>query len=472
MNKSSVRAAGAIPSEFIRVYFSLVKLGLCDLPYNLVRSFWEDSQLDHVLMADRLYDILGETLLGCFDSLGPVYGKAGQVLLSRLSEQGQSVADRLRLTRLYGDWPPLSFDEVSQILDKEIPQWRAELRVDPNPLGVASMAQVHKAETQDGKEWAVKIIKPQSKKRLLQTLAALDQGISLFKTLKLTQMASRLIKELEEVSGALRLELALDLEKDNIDKVRSKLASKKTQVLRIPETLDKFSTENVLTLECFSGTPVTDLVTQKTKLSSEMKRKLARKMLNELLIQVFEVGLFHADPHAGNLILLEDGSIGLFDWGLTGVLTESDRKHIAAILKAVLSLNLDRLAEALYEMSKDAGRVVEVAAIRKTLDRLAGIIKKRKAAGKALPMHEVLDESLKAAEKLNIEVPSGLLLMAKSLLTIEGLARGMDPNISLARIATPVLFKAAKPGMKDMLLFSRRVPGLAKQFLFGSEKSS
>ena len=460
----------AIPAELTRVYLTLMKLGVCDVPFSVLKSLYDGSSARSL---DGLYELVGNAILGSFDSLGPVYGKAGQVFLSRLSEGQQSFADRLRLTRLYGDWPPLSFSEVEKILDHEIPHWRRELKVEEAPLGVASMAQVHRAYTKDGRAFVVKIIKPKSKKRLLQTLSALDQGILIFKALRLTKMAKRLVKELEEVSFSLKRELELDLEKENIDKVRERISARKTKVLRIPDTLPAFCTKNVLTIECFSGTPLMDLVTGKAKINAEQKRKLARKMLNELLIQVFEVGLFHADPHAGNLILLEDGSIGLFDWGLTGELTEGDRRHIAAILKAVLMLDIERLAKALYDMSADAGREVDMEDITKTLKKLSRLVKKRRQDGKALPMHEVLDESLKAAEKLHIAVPGGLLLMAKSLLTIEGLARGIDPKISLARVASPLLLKAARPEFRDVVAFSKKVPALTRRFLFGGgEKKS
>lgn len=461
---SNVEALTAIPGELFRVYFALIKLGFCDLPLGLLKSLIMDSQLDHALNAERCYELLGDALLATFDSLGPVYGKAGQMFLSRLSPKVHSLADRIHLTRLYGDWPAMDFAKVSMILDREIPHWRAQMRVDPHPLGVASMAQVHKAQLLDGSQWVLKVIKPQAKRRLKQSLAAMDQATALLKSLPLTKVASRMVKELEEVSVALKREVSLDLEKDNIDRVRHRLSANKKQILRIPATLDAFSTENVLALECFEGIPLTDLVTGKAELSAEMKRKLARKMLTELLLQVFEVGLFHADPHAGNLILLEDGSVGIFDWGLTGELTESDRRHIASILKAILALDLDRLAAVLHEMSQESGREVKSLDIKKALQRLARLVKKRKEQDQPLALHEVLEESLKAADRLDIAIPEGLLLMAKSLLTIEGLAKGIDPEVSLARLATPVLFRAVKPGFSEILLLTRRLPRLARQF--------
>ena len=466
VGRAQKQAAGtiAIPWEVLKVYRAFVKLGVVDIPYSVLKSIWSDTQFEPIWRLDRIYELLGSAILGCFDSLGPVYGKAGQVFLSRLSEKGQSIADRLRLTRLYGDWPPLDFKDVEKILDREIPHWRAGLRIDSNPLGVASMAQVHLATGLDGRQWAIKVIKPSAQKRLMETLAAVEQGISIMKSLYLTGVASRLIKELEEVSDALRREVHLGVERDNIDRVRGRLSEKKNQLLKIPKTYDEYCTDHVLTIEYFKGVPLTDLVTAKAKLPVDVRRKLAKQMLTELLVQVFEIGLFHGDPHAGNLILLEDGSVGLFDWGLTGELTDSDRRHISALLKAVIALDLDRLTDALVEMGKDGGHEVEPKEVKKTLQRLAKVVKKRKEAHEPIPMQDVLEESLKSAEKLGIRVPDGLLMMAKSLLTIEGLARGIDPEISLARIATPVLFKAAKPTLQDIWTVSKTLPKYAARW--------
>jgi predicted unusual protein kinase regulating ubiquinone biosynthesis (AarF/ABC1/UbiB family) len=92
------------------------------------------------------------------------------------------------------------------------------------------------------------------------------------------------------------------------------------------------------------------------------------------------------------------------------------------------------------------------------------MIKHHKDQGRKPTLQELLEACLKSAESLNIPVPDGLLMMAKSLLTIEGLARGIDPEIAMARIATPVLFKAAKPGFKDIIAMSKRLPKLAEQF--------
>jgi ubiquinone biosynthesis protein len=158
--------------------------------------------------------------------------------------------------------------------------------------------------------------------------------------------------------------------------------------------------------------------------------------------------------------------VGLFDWGLSGELLESDRRHIAAILKAVLALDLDRLIDALVQMGEDGGQKVGREEIKKELKTVIALIKAgREDPTKKPSIHALFEACLRGASRLGIPIPEGLLMMAKSLITIEGLARGLDPKVSLGRIATPVLFRAARPGLADVVAIGRKLPTLAKQML-------
>lgn len=453
---------GSVIAEIVQINSALAKAGL-DLPKRLTKAIFQDSGLEPTWHSERLFDLVGEMLLSTFDHLGPVYGKAMQVTLSRMNPGLRRWAGKFRLNRVYGDWPAMPFSEVESILDQEIPSWHTRLKVSPYPLGVASMAQVHSATDEDGREWVVKVIKPQSAKRLAETVGAMEQIIAVLQPVTLSRVGKRALRELSELCTALRGETALDLEKRNIDRVREKLKSRKQQILVIPETLDDCSTPNVLTVQRFHGVSMADIVDGHAEVPEEVRKKLARKMLAELLVQVFEVGLFHGDPHAGNLIFMENGTIGLFDWGLAGELTETDRRHIASILKALLAVDMEKLVAALHAIAEEGGSSVALEEITAAMKKLAEKIKAKKDAHEKMALQDLLDECLKAAEKLGIPIPDGLLLMAKSLLTIEGLARGIDPNISMARVATPVLLRAARPSLKDLLYMGKRMPVVARK---------
>lgn len=461
------RSYFALGREILFVYKELLRSGAVRLPFGVLRAVLKDSSLDPVWTEKRLLELVGDIVIACLSELGPVYGKLGQMALSRLDEDAQAFSGKLQLNRLYSDWPPLPFREVEAILDAEIPEWHQEFVVEPYPLGVASMAQVHGAIDEEGREWVIKVIKPGSRRRLEQTLAALQQLLLVAAPLKLTALGARTLSELEELIVSLRREVELELEKDNIERMRTRLEQKKQQILRLPRVYDRFSTRNVLVIERFRGVSLAAVVQNKFELSEEQRKRLAKKLLQELLIQVFEIGIFHGDPHAGNLMLLEDGSIGIFDWGLTGELRDTDRKHISGILKALMMVDMDKLIDVFVSMAEQRQLSVERDAIAQEIRRVASIIKVHREAGTQAPLDELLEASLKGADKLGIPVPEGLLLMAKSLLTIEGLARGIDPELSFARAAGPVFFKAAKPSLSEVLSMGTRLPQLLRKTLMG-----
>ena len=466
MKAGSAALSFAIPRELGRVSTAWLRHGILGFPYSMGRSFLSDPSFDGAFSEERFCDLIGEVTGELFDALGPIYGKAGQMALSRLSPRMQKVASRLRLTRLYKDWPPMAFQTVTDYLDAELPGWREEFTIEAQPLGVASLAQVHAATDRAGREWVIKMIKPHAKARLLESVAALEQFIALGEPLAVTHVSRRFLKEASELCLGFRQELSLRRERETIERVVEKLGSKRQKMLIIPEVNAAFCSDNVLVVERFRGVSLSDVVAGKTELPAGFRQKLAKSMLSELLVQVFELGLFHADPHAGNLILMESGEVGLFDWGLSGELLESDRRHIAAILKAVLALDLERLMDALVTMGQDSGHNVDREDVRKELKSVINLIKiGREDPTKKPSIHALFEACLRGAGRLGIPVPEGLLMMAKSLITIEGLARGLDPKVSLGRIATPVLFRAARPGFSDMVAIGRKIPSLAKQML-------
>jgi ubiquinone biosynthesis protein len=458
----------ALAQELFQIYRGLFLEGAIKTPIRFSKNLLIDSGLEPVWSEQRFLDLVGDMILRYFDALGPVYGKAGQVALSRLSGEWKKRAEQLRLSRLYGDWPHIPFQQIETILDEEVPEWHQSLVVEPYPIGVASMAQVHRATDEQGRRWVIKIIKPQAKRRLNETLDAMEQMLGVAKPLEVTSSGKRALRETRELIVALRQETELDREKLNIDRMREKLAQRKQQVLRLPETLDPFCTKNVLTVEMFDGTALSDVISGQANIPRDLRKKLAKKVLQEMLVQVFELGLFHGDPHAGNLILLKDGTVGVFDWGLTGELVDSDRRHISSLLKAVMGGNMEKLIDALEEMALESEVDVDRSEIEAEIRGLSQYVNDCRAEGKKPTLQELLERSLKSAETLQIPVPDGLLMMAKSLLTIEGLARGIDPEVAMGRIATPVLFKAAKPGFRDLVSFSKRLPKMAGQLVKGA----
>lgn len=464
--KPKVWKPAALPRELLRLSSGWWRHASIGIPFHLVRSAVKDASF--VSWSDkRVYAIIGDALLNVVDDWGPLYGKAMQMWFARLGPKGQVLVEKLNLDRVYGDWPSLPWADVQKLLDRETPHWRDRLIVESVPLGVASMSQVHGAVDHNGKRWVIKFLKPKATSRLEETIAALETAMTVADPFAVTLLAKRLLKDMRDLCDGLRREMDLGHESKTMRRVRDRVEQRRSKAICVPDTLDELGTKRVIVMERLDGVKLSDVIAGRAELTQAARRSLAKKVLGELLVQIFEWGLFHADPHAGNLMLLEDGSVGLYDWGLAGELLESDRHYIAGILRAVMTLDLERLIDVLQKMGADTrGIVIDRERIRKELHKISEMVKaSEKQGGKTPSLHALIEAALEAAERLGIAMPNGLLLMAKSLLTIEGLARGIDEDVSFGRVAGPVLFRAASPDLADVLGLVKQLPRLAGKWL-------
>ena len=455
----------AIPREVYRLGVGWWRHAYIGIPFGLVKSAVKDPSF--VSWSDKkVYSIVGDALLKVIDDWGPLYGKAMQIWLSRLGPRGQAVVEKLNLGRVYGNWPPLEWPEVQGLLDRQIPAWRDQLIVDPRPMGVASLSQVHGAVDFSGKKWVVKFLKPKSVLRLTETISALESSLLIAEPFAVTLMSKRLIRDMRDLCGGLRLEMNLSNEARTMHRVRQLIEEKKSNAIFVPATLETLCTSSVIVMERIDGIKLSDIISGKADLPIDARKNLAKKILSELLIQIFEWGLFHADPHAGNLMLTPNGALGLFDWGLAGELLESDRKYIAGMLRAVMTFDIERLIDVLQTMGMETrGVSLSREKIRGELDKLNELASRDEGGESTASFSSMIEASLSAADRLGIVMPNGLLLMAKSLLTIEGLAKGIDENVAFGRVAGPVLFKAASPGFSEILGLVKKLPKLAGQWL-------
>ncbi len=456
----------AIPREMWRLGTGWVTFASIGIPWRLARAVVHDSSL--VPWGDgKVFAIVGDALLSVIDAWGPLYGKAMQVWLSRLNKDAQPVIDALNLDRVYGDWPPMHWMEVQGILDREIPNWRDELIVDSRPIGVASMSQVHGATDFSGDKWVVKLLKPSARSRMTESIAALETAISIAEPLAVTRVSRRFLADVRDLCDGLRREMDLEHERKTMLRVQEFILSKRQKSLRVPMIHPRLGSRQVIVMERLDGIKLSDIVSGKVEVPEQKRKNLAKRLLSELLVQIFEWGLFHADPHAGNLMLLEDGTVGLYDWGLAGELLDSDRKFIAGILKAIMALDIEKLIDVLADMGQQAqGKIPEREKIRAELHKLVKIVDDAKASGGEMPsLNSLVDAALEGADRMGIPIPSGLLMMAKSLLTVEGLARGIDADVPLARVAGPVLFRAADPGFSDFVALAKQLPNILGRYM-------
>jgi ubiquinone biosynthesis protein len=360
----------------------------------------------------------------------------------------------------------LPWQDVQLILDQAVPTWRDELKLETKPLGVASMSQVHGALDMEGRGWVVKLLKPSAISRLTESVDAIEMAILVAEPFAVTRLSRRFLIDVQDLCQSLRREMNLEYERETMLRVHELIASKGQKSLRVPGLHPRLASNSVIVMERLHGVKLSDIISGKVELEQRMRKSIAKKLLNELLVQIFEWGLFHADPHAGNLMLLEDGAVGLYDWGLAGELLDTDRRFIAGILKAVMALDIEKLIDVLGEMGREStGKAIDREKIRTELRRLIKLVEDSQAANGEVPsLNQMVEAALEGADRLGIPMPAGLLLMAKSLMTIEGLARGIDANVPFAMVAGPVLFRAADPSLGDIFALVKQMPNLMRRF--------
>ena len=216
-----------------------------------------------------------------------------------------------------------------------------------------------------------------------------------------------------------------------------------------PKHYPRFTTERVIVLEPLRGKKLSS-ISQGTMTA----RKAALKGLTAVLEQIFVHGFFHADPHGGNLFFLEDtGRIGFIDMGLVGQLTFEDKQKFLKVLIAVLKRDRDKLARALFEL----GEITKGSDYSKFEREIQALLDKVKAEGVDRHRVETLVSRLFAIARENgIVVPNRYVLMMRSCLMIEGVAKSLDPSISVFDIAMPIVTRSLLSTYNPLRWFLRK----------------
>jgi ubiquinone biosynthesis protein len=305
---------------------------------------------------------------------------------------------------------------------------------DATAIASASVAQVHFARLHDGREVAVKILRPGIEALIRKDVALLEAGASLMEWLWADGKRLRPHAVVAEFSRHLEDELDLMREAANASQLRRNFDA--SPLLRVPEVHWDWCTPGVMVMERMHGTPVSQTATLRER-GVDLK-KLSRAGVEIFFTQVFRHGFFHADMHPGNILVGDDGCYIALDFGIMGTLTDRDKHYLAQNFLAFFRRDYRRVAEAHVE-SGWAPPDTRIDAFETAIRAVCEPIFARPL--RDISFGRVLLRLFQTSRRFNIEVQPQLVMLQKTLFNIEGLGRELDPDLDLWETAKPYLEK-------------------------------
>jgi ubiquinone biosynthesis protein len=413
----------------------------------------------------------GDELAADLEALGPTFIKLGQVLATRADLL--PVPYLAALARLQDRVEPFSFAEVERIVEFElgVRLSKAFSEFDPKPLAAASLGQVHRASLRDGRTVAVKVQRPKILDTISEDLAAMQEAAGLLDAHTEVGRRFQLSGLMKEFRKTLARELDYRLEAQNLVNFGSLLAEFTRLV--VPQPVDDYTTQRVLTMDYVRGRKVTQIG---PLARMEMDgTALADELFRAYLHQVLVAGVFHADPHPGNVFLTDDGRLALLDLGMVGRLTPELQDRLLRFLLAMSAGRGEEAARVAAEIGEKLPGFDE-GTFKQAISSL--IAEQRGATMQDIAIGRLMLAASRRSVEAGVRMPPELALLGKTLLHLDEIARCLDPDFdpndavrrNAAEVTSRKLRQSASPGhllaaLQEVKEFAERLPARANRIL-------
>ncbi len=401
-------------------------------PRTWFRIPWRSSQHDVPAQIDDLAVHFRQAL----EEAGPTFIKFGQILSTRPDLLPLSFI--IELGKLVDSVSPEPWEVMHALLTQQLGQEPEALfaSIDPQPMASASLSQVHAAVLPDGQNVVIKVQRPNiaavinTDLEILASLAARAQATPLGKVSDFTSIA-------DDFGFTLRNELDYQREGRNADRLRESFAED-AQLLYVPKIYWELSTRQVLVMERINGIKISDIPALDA--AGYDRHKVALNSASATVKQVLEDGFFHADPHAGNYLILPGEVIGLVDFGKVGYLRDKDRMELIRLFMSAIEMDVDGLIDQLVRMDavrEDVDRNRLAHDLHRLLNQYNGV------PIKYIRARELIDEITAVAFRHHLRLPSTWWLVGQTIVMLEGIGLQLDPDFDV--------FKAAEPHLKRLM---------------------
>jgi ubiquinone biosynthesis protein len=379
------------------------------------------------------------------EDLGPTFIKFGQIMSLRPDLLPNALL--VELEKLQDDVPALAMGDIETVVQESLKKPIDDVFsvFDVEPLAAASLSQVHRAVLKkEGDIVSVKIQRPDIKKKIeadldiLETMANfLDQKFDPLKAYNLPELV-------EVIRRHLMTEIDFTAELRNMKIARSFSAG---TPITIPDGYDAYCTEKVLVMEFVQGARYSEVLPG----SPYDGERIGKQGLAAATKQILEDGFFHADPHPGNLLVTADMNLCIIDWGMVGRLTENDRFELTELLRSIVDRDTDALTHSLIRLCQQRGTAVR----QKTMERdiLAMLDATYAVPVKEIKIGQLLMDIMTLIRNHQLQLPTDYVIMIKALVTAEGSARQVYPDLDVVSEIKGQVLRLAKERFRPEIIW-------------------
>lgn len=376
------------------------------------------------------------------EELGPTFVKFGQLMSTRTELFPSELIDELcKLQDRVGVVP---FDDVIPTLDKYIPDWRDIFTsVDPKPLAAASISQVYRAVTQDGTILALKVQRPNIQSRIEQDVILIRSIAQLLEDKKPEFRMYNPVSLVDDFTIQIRKELDFTRDGMNAERLARNMKLAGLTKIKVPKIYWEYSGKELLAMEFVSGVRSDDL--DSIVAMGMNPKELATIGLRAFMVQIFQNGFYHGDPHAGNIRVSPKGEIVFLDFGVCGVLMKDMRNKFISLLLALLSANTDLTIRYI----KNLGVTIPTSGLDELRGELYLALNDFKEMGAQMNFSGLLGSIQDMFQKNNIRLPPNIMQLLKALMLVANVAFTLDPELEFTKEVEPYLKQLIADDMRD-----------------------